>query len=730
MNQGHYDYELGTGSLSINAEEYATLRDLVFQIIENQRKGLTERTSKILYKVPIDILGEILVRLIPDRERYCFGQHYTRSDIVDLILGFCVKNSNVTVLDPSCGTGSFLVRTFYRLKYLDPQGLNQKILTQIWGIERSEPASQLAHINLISRVPDFNRNLAQIITADFFDVSSSESSQLPTIDVVIGNPPYSRQELLDEEYKVKLNEVTSRDYDVSLNSRTGIYAHFLVHGASFIDGNNGNRIGYVMLRSFLDVSFGIELKRFLLRNFKLIALIESLNEKWFTDAQMIPCILILETETRRSEREKHQVSFVQIKSNLEEIFPSIGQKKVRDLKKRWPQIDEFVRKVENSNRNAGRNRDSVNLGRINIEETETMRILSINQKELLPEEKWGKFLTAPKSFYHVLESNKTKGLIVNLGDIASITTGLKSGANEFFYFPNINFEVKELNAQKMIIQGKKDLRSLKFEIESEFISPILWKFKFQSKIRISTNDGYCLTVSKSKEELKKENKKVLKYIEFGEGFPPNKPYSTRPTCQNRITKSGKEWYNIDYGIAAPLLHFEIQTNREITFQYHPSQKDLILNKCFMSNYGFYNVFPQNPDEIPIILGILNSTFGMMMIEFGGRYIENRDGTISNQTRVYELKSLPMLNPNRILLEQKNKIRRILQRMSTRKILPIWDEMEQPDRLMLDKIIFEEILESSYNDMELLREMLANIARSRNARKKPKKHQNKKKRGGE
>ncbi|MFW9778915.1 MAG: class I SAM-dependent DNA methyltransferase [Candidatus Heimdallarchaeota archaeon] len=729
MNQGSHDSRAEMASFWINAEEYVILRDIVSQITGNNkqkhpwktqdgRKDLPEKASKILSRIPIDILGEILVRLLPDLERYSFGQHYTPSDIVDLILGFTVKSPNVTVLDPSCGTGSFLVRTFYRLQYLDPQRLNQKIFAQIWGIERSKPASQLTCINLISRVPNLNKNTAQIMTADFFDVSTSKSSQLPTIDVVIGNPPYSRQELLDEEYKAKLNEVISGDYDISLNSRTGIYAHFLVHGASFIGGKNGNRLGYVMLRSFLDVSFGIELKRFLLRNFKLIAVIESLNEKWFTDAQMIPCILILETETRPSERDQHQASFIQIKSNLEDIFPSIDQNKVEDQKRRWHLIDEFVRAVENSKRNASQNRDSVHFGRVNIEEIETMRILSINQKELLPEEKWGKFLTAPRSFYQILESSITKEIIVNLGDIATITTGLKSGSNEFFYFPNINFDIKELNAEKMIIQGKKGLRSRSFEIESEFVSPILWKFKAQSEIRIITNDGYCLTVTKSKDELKEENKKVLKYIEFGEEYPPNKPYSTRPTCQNRRTKSGKEWYNIDYSIAAPLLHFEIQTNREITFHYHPDRKDSFLNKCFMSNYGFYNILPKNSDDTLIILGILNSTFGIMMIEFGGRYIENRDGTISNQTRVYELKSIPVLNPNKIPLESKNQIRRILQRMSTRKIQPIWDEMQQPDRLMLDKIILEEILGLTKEEHEVLRSVLANIARSRNVRKKP------------
>jgi len=168
----------------------------------------------------------------------------------------------------------------------------------------------------------------------------------------------------------------------------------------------------------------------------------------------------------------------------------------------------------------------------------------------------------------------------------------------------------------------------------------------------------------SKTALKKENKEVLKYIKFGEQHPRNKPYSERPTCKSRITMyycnecgtsykkkpdkckdcnctsiEKKDWYNIEYKPSSPLLHFEVETNRELTFIVDEKLKDSILNKNYMTNYGYYNLNPKNLEDIEVIAGILNSTFGVMMMEFGGRYLENRDGTISNATRVYELKDL-------------------------------------------------------------------------------------------
>ncbi|MFX1311774.1 MAG: hypothetical protein ACFFHD_04055 [Promethearchaeota archaeon] len=43
------------------------------------------------------------------------------------------------------------------------------------------------------------------------------------------------------------------------------------------------------------------------------------------------------------------------------------------------------------------------------------------------------------------------------------------------------------------------------------------------------------------------------------------------------------------------------------------------------------------------------------MEFGGRYIENRDGTISNETRVSDLEDMLIIDPERINEEQRKKI---------------------------------------------------------------------------
>ncbi len=59
-------------------------------------------------KIGYDVIGHIFERLISPEERHRYGQHYTRSEIVDLINAFSIRHAGAIVLDPACGGGPFL----------------------------------------------------------------------------------------------------------------------------------------------------------------------------------------------------------------------------------------------------------------------------------------------------------------------------------------------------------------------------------------------------------------------------------------------------------------------------------------------------------------------------------------------------------------------------------------------------------------------------------------------
>ena len=65
-------------------------------------------------QMPEDVIGTVFQELIPTGERHTLGQYFTSTNLADLVLGFCVRSPKDIVMDPTCGTGTFLVRAYDR----------------------------------------------------------------------------------------------------------------------------------------------------------------------------------------------------------------------------------------------------------------------------------------------------------------------------------------------------------------------------------------------------------------------------------------------------------------------------------------------------------------------------------------------------------------------------------------------------------------------------------------
>ena len=261
-----------------------------------------------------DIIGRIFERLIPTQERHNLGQYFTNPDIIDLILRFCLRHEEDKVLDPACGAGTFLVRVYQHKKLMNQRLSHQQILETLWGCDIAKFPAHLSTINLAINDLGVDENYPQIIREDFFSlrlggrkefkkearkrelVSLGEKKvSIPypkIVDCVIGNPPYTRQEEIpsisgDEGYKKRL--ISSALYDgdkkiANISKRAGIHAYFFIHGTKFLQ--NGGRFGFIVSNSWLDVDYGKDLQEFFLKNYKIVAIVESKVERWFPDADI------------------------------------------------------------------------------------------------------------------------------------------------------------------------------------------------------------------------------------------------------------------------------------------------------------------------------------------------------------------------------------------------------------------------------------------------------------
>jgi type I restriction-modification system DNA methylase subunit len=640
-----------------------------------------------------DIIGRIFEKLIPKDERRNLGQYFTNPDVVDIILRFCLKHEEVKVFDPACGAGTFLVRAYQHKKLMNQYLEHEAILETLWGNDIAKFPATLATINLAINDLGAVKNYPNIMQEDFFSLLSAEEGfELPSkwrraravhldigekevtyprwFDCIVGNPPYTRQEKIgeifpeDEAFKKRiiqnaLLDARKKKKIAEISKRAGIYAYFFVHGFKFL--KEGGRFGFIVSNSWLDVEYGKGLQEFFLKNYKIITIIESKVERWFEEADINTCIVILERCSDAKERDNNLVRFVYLKKPLRYFVPEAKNMWEREIERR-DAIDKLVRTIKGHNE---------------FYENEDLRIFPKSQKELWGEgfsseeqryvgSKWGKYLRAPEIFFKILE--KGKGKLVPLKEVADVRRGFTTGANEFFYLTEDEIKQKGIEKEFWMHKDEKGNWVPNYVIKS----PRECKY-----IIVNPNDLQyrILMIHKSKKDLKGTN--ILKYIEEGE----RKGFYKRPTCMSR-----ENWYELPE-IKAPILSKRFV---DITFGYFLNPTNLFVGDTF------FVIEPQNKNNTLGIVAFLNSTIGSFLTEVYGRTVMG-EGVLL----IYgpEIAPMPVLI-SRIIANRDTKV---IKKLLPIKIGSIFEELGasspeevsldkvKPDRRELDKIIMGEIL---------------------------------------
>jgi type I restriction enzyme M protein len=710
--QGYFDYVL-------KEIDYETIysTDFIDQIAFPENRAVVEEIKELIKilkrydfsKIGFDIIGRIFERLIPQEERHNLGQYFTNPDIVDLILGFCIKHEDDTVVDPACGAGTFLVRAYQHKRLMNLRTPHQEILKTLWGVDIAKFPAHLSTINLAVNDLSVDENYPQILNEDFFNLSpmekmggdearkkglttlSGKTILIPhpkAVDCVVGNPPYTRQEEITEitgkeSYKESMIEKALFDGKrklADISKRAGIHAYFFVHGTKFL--KDGGRFGFIVSNSWMDVDYGKGLQELFFKNYKIIAIIESKVERWFEDADINTCVIILEKCKDQKERDESLIRFIYLFKPLRYFIPP-----AHDM---WEKQKQRLDAIENLKKTI--------LFHNNFYQTDEYRIYPKKQSELWEEgfdteegkytgSKWGKYLRAPEIFFKILEKGKDK--LVPLKEIADVRFGIKTGANEFFYLTEE--DIKERGIEKEFWMHK--------DKESNWMPNYVIRSPRECKsIIVNSKDlkYRLLMIHKDKEELKGTN--VLKYIKKGE----KQRYYERPTCASR-----KRWYELP-DIKAPILSKRFV---DITFGYFLNPLNLFIGDTF------FVISPKDKADILRIAAYLNSTVGSFLTEVYGRTVMG-EGVLL----IYgpEIVPMPIVKP-RLLSDGKTKI---VKNYSSGKINSIFDEIGanypdkvtldkvKPDRREIDKIIMGDILGLTEDEQLEVYRAVVDLVRSR------------------
>ncbi len=670
--------------------------------------------------LPEDVIGELFEEIIDPEQRHSLGQYFTREDLVDFVIGTVVHDKSGFYCDPTCGSGTFLIRLYDRLKYLSSyRTTHDTLLNQIWGVDYGKFPAELSTINLFRQdVKNFD-NFPKVIRSDIFNVHKGKTFPfppphagkffkdkvnvtLPEFHGMVGNFPYIRQELIekkDKGYKQELTRILAEEYlfsypslfvfkgnqqnevnnlkfqseekrkqiieqliakeqiGLKLSGQADIYAYIFLHTTTLLA--EGGSFAIITSNSWLDVSYGAVLKQFFLDHFKVKMIVASWAEPWFDDAAVNTVVTVLEKENDSEARNNNIVRFVKLKQKFEELIP------YRDLRiestKRWERIDGLVRMIENAEYD--KNVRRVSEGIISFE-TKEMRIRMVKQSDIqkeLQEEKdlakWGKYLRAPDVYFEILEKCKDK--LVPLKTIADVRFGIKTGINEFFYLKPINAlnEIKNIK-EDSFVKCRND-RGWEGEIEACYLQKVIKDpSKFENiLIKPEQLSLYVFICNKDKSELKiLGHLGALKYIEWGE-VQTNKSNVKFP--QIKSVRSRKYWYGIKNVINDEILYLAAPRQRFLAF--HNKFKFLIDKRL-------YSIRPKNNKSV---ITILNSFISMLHMEAYGRDVNNGN---AKEFTVDDVKNM---------LVPKDKINYDFGKLATRKINPIFTEVKQKDRKALD-----------------------------------------------
>lgn len=374
-----------------------------------------------------DVLGSIFERLIPREEQILLGQFYTPKPVTDLLVALVIDGVSPLVLDPGCGSGTFLMSAYeYHAKV---QGNpHTEILSKIWGFDLSPFATELASINLYRQNLSSFDNFPRIVPGSFFDRSVGETIEfpppkppqtgvkrlkvpIPEFDAIVANPPYLRsqnQDDLDPNYRSVLFASAAR-MGIVAPPKTDLFAFFLFHSFEFL--KPGGKLGFVIPASWLSADYGVEIQRFLLTKMQLVSIVTSEAESFFSQVDVNTVLLIAEKPEAPST--DAIAKFITIKQSLANIFPAGSDY--------WDKVLDFAASTENVEKDV---------------ETDEYRIKTVplsNQSGVTCLEagnNWSRYLRAPLSYFNLF---KDDGLTVALEELADVGLGFKSLQNDFFY---------------------------------------------------------------------------------------------------------------------------------------------------------------------------------------------------------------------------------------------------------------------------------------------------------
>jgi len=416
--------------------------------------------------------------------------------------------------------------------------------------------AELAQTEASRKVLSTAKDVPFVWDIAFVEIFESEKDGF---DIVIGNPPYVRQEAIADP-RLPRDEVTTENKRIykdklarsvyqpfphffgyragnktvahKLDAKSDLYIYFYLHGLSLLNGKGS--FCFITSNSWLDVGYGADLQEFLLKHCHIKMVLDNQVRRTFATAAVNSVIVLFSAPDDRHEWALEKTArFVMFRVPFEHILSPVIFDEIEEAEERKATKEYRVLPITQSKLLA----DGCEMPDEEKAETGKTTGPLIKVARYIGNKWGGKYLRAPEIYWTILE--KGKGKLVRLGDVAEVRRGFTTGANEFFYLDEA--KIRE------------------WRIEEEFLKTVIKSPRECKRILIDPNDLKFKIFMCHKDKRALKDTAALEYIKWGE----SQGFNRRPTCVGR-----ERWWQVGLEIANSL--FVKEANETSAVFYNPN----------------------------------------------------------------------------------------------------------------------------------------------------------------